>query len=278
MRYMTSIPHPNLQPLLNKHGVSWGDFSRKGRLPAHLRWVAEKRRDIITELHASGMPWTRMTEVTGLSLMAIQRGTRATWNAASKRNRQENAARVGRQGKGREKPWLTDQLKKAWAEGSFDFHFGRTRSMDEVARQRAGYTSEVRQRMSRKKVAYMKAHPQYPATQRGKRSWVHTPKSLSGRIHLRSSYEAKAIQILEARQDIAGFLYEPLFEGSLLPDFLVLGVEGELFVVEVKPLWVLQSTHPVAIKQQRKIEAYRAYASRQGWPFEVWSEKDLGLC
>ena len=97
---MTSIPHNDLVPLLEKHGVTWEQFSRRGRLPNGLHWVVEKRGAIITELHLSGMPWARMVEVTGLSLGAIERGTRAVGNSASRRNRQENAARTGRKGRG----------------------------------------------------------------------------------------------------------------------------------------------------------------------------------
>ena len=35
-------PHIELVPLLEKHGLSWELYSRKGRLPKGLRWVAEK--------------------------------------------------------------------------------------------------------------------------------------------------------------------------------------------------------------------------------------------
>jgi hypothetical protein len=50
-----STAHPELIPLLERFGLTWQQFSRKGRLPKDLRWIAEKRREVITALHLTGM-------------------------------------------------------------------------------------------------------------------------------------------------------------------------------------------------------------------------------
>jgi len=138
---MNAAPDPRLVPFLEKYVISWEMFSKKGRPPNGVR---EKRASIVTELHGTGTMWADMVEITGLSLAGVHRLTRAVWNPASKRNRQESAARVGRAGRGREKPWLSRRMKAKWEDGDFDFHRGRVRPEAERELLRAGWTPEVR--------------------------------------------------------------------------------------------------------------------------------------
>jgi hypothetical protein len=63
-----------------------------------------------------------MMEITGFSNGSIQRLTGAMWNERSRQNCKENAVKVGQSRKGEKKPWLSDQLRRAWKEGKYDFH------------------------------------------------------------------------------------------------------------------------------------------------------------
>jgi hypothetical protein len=251
---MTSTLHSDLVPLLEKHGVTWGLFSRKGRLPKDQRWVGEKRRDIITELHLSGMSWTRMIEVTGLSLGAIERGTKATWNPASKKNRQENAARVGASRKGEKKPWLSERLKNEWGAGKF---YALLENPHSKFGKCGGYGTWC----------------EVEATKCSNRG---------SRFRVRSTYERQAVIKLESNSDVHSYEYEPplvLPEGRrIYPDFLVTYEDQSVQLVEVKPVWVL--THPKVgnnYKQIARLMVAAEQARRVSWGFAVWTEKELGL-
>ena len=87
-------PQPELVPLLEKHGISWALFSKKGRLSNDLKWVSGKRSDIITEMHSKGTSWSDMIRISGLSLGSIERLTKAMWNDASRKNSSENGAKT----------------------------------------------------------------------------------------------------------------------------------------------------------------------------------------
>ncbi|MFA6235485.1 MAG: hypothetical protein WC824_15020, partial [Bacteroidota bacterium] len=64
---MRMTPHPKLVPLLEKYGIDWETFSKRGRPPAGFpKDLYEKRSAIVTELHAAGTSWAEMMEITGL--------------------------------------------------------------------------------------------------------------------------------------------------------------------------------------------------------------------
>ena len=48
------FPDVRLVPLLEVHGLSWEQFSKRGQLPVGLEWILSKRSAIITELHVVG--------------------------------------------------------------------------------------------------------------------------------------------------------------------------------------------------------------------------------
>lgn len=251
---MISTPHPDLVPVLEKHGLSWSLFSKRGRLPKALSWVKEKRRDVITELHQAGMAWKTMVEVTRLSQGAIQRGTRVMWNDASRRNRQESAARVGAARKGERKPWLSARLKKEWAEGKFY-------ALLEDPKSKFGKCG-------------------------GYGTWCKvTGLKCSNRGHqfrVRSTYEREAVQKLEGDDNVVSYEYEPplvLFTGRrIYPDFIITDASGDVQLVEVKPQWVLLNpTMGNNAKQIRRLRVAEEYASQLSWGFEIWTEKALGL-
>lgn len=135
-------PHPKLAPLLSKHNVTHADFIKKGRpVKGTGEALVNARRAIITELHAQGTSWAEMLEVTGLGQGSIQRLTGAMWNPESRKRVSENGARTGKLWKGKPRP---GQLERQWAAGTFDFHRGRVPTPEEVDRQKASYTPEVR--------------------------------------------------------------------------------------------------------------------------------------
>jgi len=300
---MFRSPHPELVPLLEKHDLSWELFAKKGRLPQGLQWVSEKRRDVITELHLAGTSWTEMTLVTGLSLGAIQRGTRAMWNEASKRNRQESAARVGASRKGEVKPWLSTQLRQGWQEGKYDFFKGRVRTQGEIERQRAALTPEVRsgmsathkklwetpeyrefllafhrspqerRRRSKRTTKYIAKHP--GKSSRGRCAWHHGIKCSRSKVWTRSSYERAAMTILDTNPEVVSYDVESLLRDSVgyfLPDIIIRYSSGRVCLVEVKASWVLRL--PPNDKNQTRLERSRQFALAQGWDFEIWTEKD----
>ena len=252
------------------------------------------------------MPWARMVELTGLSLAAIQRSTRATGNAASKRNRQESAARVGRQGKDREKPWLSDQMRAAWDTGKFDFHKGRIRSATERETLRlASLRSEVRERRhtaalrrwqrpderakllayhqredvrlerSKAQVERMLRNPEKWG--RGRGAWVTPLKCTTPRIWTRSSYERIVVSLLDADPDVREYAFEPRVELPtgrwILPDFVVSHHDGSITLIEVKASWVLQQ--PPEHRHQVRLRVASTYAASMGWDFIIWTEKDF---
>ncbi len=302
---MTSLrPHPDLEPLLVKHGLSWEAFSKKGRPP---KGVRSRRATIVTELHQTGTSWQKMLEVTGLSLMGIQRLTEAVGCEAACRNRAINAAKVGASLRGRAKPWLSAKLERDWAEGLFDFHRGRQRSEDEKEKLREasrrpevkarrsasakrrwrnpkhrqallGYhrSPENRHRMSELQSRRMLEDP--VKWTKGRGAYVETCKCAKGRIWTRSSHERAAVARVEGDPHVVSFEFEPRFNVAagrrwILPDLLLHTLKGKI-LVEVKAAWVL--TLPPEHKVQQRLKLAEDLARSRGWQFAVWTEKDLG--
>jgi len=293
-----------LQPLLEKHHITWAAFSKPGRPPAGMR---EKRRSIVSELHQAGTPWKEMMRVTGLSLMGLQRLTTAVGNPASRANRSEVAARTGHSRKGERKPWLSDLLREAWAVGSFDFHRGRIRSIeerevlrlaalrpevkerrsaasrrrwqrpDERARLLAYHRSEdVRRERSRAQATRIAENPS--KWSRGLGAWVQPVKCNRPRVWTRSSYERVVVALLDSDPSVGQFVFEPrvqLPDGFwMLPDFVVYYTDGHVALVEVKASWVLAL--PSDHKVQRRLRQASTFAASMGWEFIIWTEKDFG--
>jgi hypothetical protein len=295
-------PHPLLAPFLEEYGVTYADFRKVGRVP---RSLVETRSAIVTRLHESGMPWAIMVKVTGLSNGSIQRLTRAKGCAAAKQNRADNAARVGRAGKGKAKPALSVSLRERWARGDFDFLRSRVLTSEERVRLQASWTLERRQHHSevRKRlwatsayrdrlVSFHRAPAQrvLRSIAQAKRMTTDPEKWTWGRgawvtgtkhdgplvFWVRSSHEVAAVRVLEADPEVLSYTYEPKFvlaDGTVaLPDFKVWLRDGTAKLVEVKAAWVLHlpSNHRKAIR----LAVYREIAQAEGLPFEVWTEKD----
>lgn len=261
----------------------------------------------MTEIHLAGTSWVEMTRLTGLSVGAINRLTKAVGNAASKANRQRNAAEVGRAGRGRNKPWLTEQLRSAWADGKFDFHRGRIRSILErevlklasarpevKARRRQSALSrwqrpeerakllafhqdrEERLKRSQAQTERMQKDPGKWGV-RGTGAWVAPKKCSRTPIWTRSSYERVVVDLLDTDPAVLSYTFEPRIQLPsgrwILPDFVVRSVDGGITLVEVKASWTLGL--PEDHRVQVRLREACSYAASMGWGFAIWTEKDF---
>lgn len=101
-------------------------------------------------------------------------------------------------------------------------------------------------------------------------------------IPYRSTWEKRVVEILESDETVISFKFEPFripyyLEGSTrdfkryyVPDFLVEYSDGSKVLVEVKPECFVGAAMNVA-----KFAAAREYCEREGWAFEVWTQKKL---
>jgi hypothetical protein len=113
---------------------------------------------------------------------------------------------------------------------------------------------------------------------RGKKGHHDSPKA--GNIFYRSSYERIAYELLDNDAAVTHYQPEPFTikypnaDGNTRryrPDILVQKGE-QTILVEIKPEWKLSDP-----KNILKFEAGKQYAAREGWGFEVWTEKELGI-
>jgi len=246
-----STPHPRLAPLLKAQELDWDTFSKRGRPPLGVR---DKRAAIVTTLHESGCTWAEMIEITGLSNGSIQRLTGAMWNDASRKNRQESAARMGRSRAGEKKPWLSKRLREDWASGKFYSLLESPKSKFGKCGGRGIWCEVVALKCSNRK----------------------------GKFRVRSTYERQALVLLYADPSVVSYQYEPplvLKDGArIYPDFVVTLSHNVVKLIEVKPQWVLDHpTYGNNNKQITRLKVAADQAKQRGWHFCVWTEEDLGL-
>lgn len=295
-------PHPRLVPFLTQYNVTYADFVKQGRPAKGSETLVEVRKAVVTTLHEQGTSWADMRAITGLSNGSIQRLTGAMWNPASRDVVRENGVRLGRSWKGKPRP---GQLERQWSNGTFDNLRGRVRPEEERQHLRDSWTPErrleaaaqsqrnwsdpvvrtkimafhtndhERVRRSQAQVRRMKEHPD--KYMRGKASWVDTPKGLTERAYVRSSYELAAVQVLESDTTVVRYEHERVLflpNGRwILPDFIVEHVDSTVTLVEVKSAWVLSL--PANRKEVKRLNIAKDFAASQGWGFKVWTEREL---
>lgn len=248
-------PHPKLVALLQKHSLDWSVFVKRGRPPGGVR---EKRSAIVTELHESGYSWADMMTITGLSNGAIQRLTQAMWNPESRENVRQNMKKVGGSWRGKKRP---GQLEAQWGKGDFD-------------------SPETRAKYSATAIRTLQKYPNraYP---QGTAEVVRTLKGETFEVRVRSSYEKKAVALLDNDPCVLSYQYElpiVLPDGKrILPDFVVKHTDGACVLIEVKASWVLHDPKRRTREWERLAKAEQAALAR-GWSFVLWTEKELGLC
>lgn len=288
-----------LESLLVKFDLSKDDLNKKGRVAKE---IVEKRSALVSHLHEQGYSWKEMTEITGLSNGSIQRLTKAKGCKAVQEKRKKLGTNAGRATRGMDR---SEQLKKQWAKGDFDFHRGRVRPQHERDRLKEGWDNaesrtkasasslrnvwgnkEVRQKLmdfhqspeerakrSNAQAIRMKDNP--TPYLRGKTSIEATPKGNKDEVRVRSTYEAKTISILESDPNVKSYTYEPIYKvagRTILPDFVVHYQDGSTTLVEVKPQWALNREDVIA-----RLALSEKVADDNGWSYQTWTEKELGL-
>jgi len=293
----------SLEEFLERNKISLEDFKSKKRT------MFKFKREFITQLHTNGLTWNEMSEVSGMSIGSIARWTQAKGCEATKRNRIENGVLTGKSRKGEKKPWLSKQMKKAWAEGKFDTQINQKLSEKQKEKLKNSWTKErkiqaskamgerwatrkyrdklmeyhtskeERARRSKAQVERMQNTPELYI--RGKHSYVQSPKCLNkkGSFLVRSSYEKKMIEIINSSKEITAFEYEKRFHLKngkyILPDFILHMNTGIVKMVEVKAKWVFISTNRQKIL--KRLESAWQIAISKGFKFEIWCEQELGL-
>jgi len=106
----------------------------------------------------------------------------------------------------------------------------------------------------------------------------HFESAKAGRVYYRSALELLFYKEMDTSILIKSFEVEPLWLAytnpednkthRYVPDMLVTFVDGTKKLVELKPTYRLSD--PV---NQAKFREARVYAKKQGWTFEVWTEK-----
>jgi hypothetical protein len=94
-------------------------------------------------------------------------------------------------------------------------------------------------------------------------------------MNVKSSYEERAIHLLDGNPDVRSFEYEPTIRvGSrwIYPDFLVEWTDGRRTLIEVKASWAL--TDPASC---RRLDLARTVAQQRGWEFAIYTEENLGI-
>ena len=286
-----------MEGLLRKYEITREEFSKRGRPPVGIR---EKRAQIVTELHQSGLTWDELMRVTGLSNGSIQRLTQAKGCEQVQVRLREQGRRMGADWKGKKRP---GQLERQWASGVFDQLRGACLSEERKAALRATWTEERRQRQgaatkrtwanpgTRARLLAFHRSPEERARRsreqaerillgpgkwaRGNGCYVIVAKEVRGRIWVRSSYESAAVSLLEGDPLVVSYQYEPKFKVGdrwIVPDFLVERRQSNPLLVEVKASWVLGL--PLPHKVQRRLSVARTLAQDHGWDFEIWTEKE----
>lgn len=106
--------------------------------------------------------------------------------------------------------------------------------------------------------------------------WALTKKA--GWVGYRSTWELRALELLDADPAVSGFQYESfsvpyVWEGHprrTMPDYKLTLADGRVRVVEVKPKGYMQSPKEIA-----KREAATLFCAEHGWVYETWTESFL---
>lgn len=102
-----------------------------------------------------------------------------------------------------------------------------------------------------------------------KHGYYKTKKA--GVLYYQSSYELKAMTILDEDENVKFYTNQIMFflhNKKRYIDFLVTYKDGSKRIIETKPIRTVAS-------KKEQIEANKEYATKQGWGFSLWCEKEL---
>ena len=112
------------------------------------------------------------------------------------------------------------------------------------------------------------------STNKYTRKHYHISPKAAGPVHTDSSYELRAVMLLDENQEVLTYEDHKSFIGKnghkRFFDFLVTYKNGDKKLIEIKPISRINQ-----FKEQ--IQDNRDYAAINGWIFEIWTEKELGF-
>lgn len=141
---------------------------------------------------------------------------------------------------------------------------------------RGRFTEEQRLRISSGVSAYMILHGNY-ADKKFKKGIFYSNKNNS-ELKYDSSYELKAFEILEQKEDILSykkcdFTIDYVLSGKLrryLPDIYITSTDGSSEIIEIKPEYQLDYEETKA-----KVAYASEYCKNNNIKFSIWTEKQL---
>ncbi len=147
--------------------------------------------------------------------------------------------------------------------------------VEKIQSQRRGFrmTAEARDKIS------VNSSMRNTGYTRGKGGMVKSTKG--GEFFYRSSYELRAVNLMDNSAYVTSFEYEPVTiiyfdtkgqKRRYRPDFIVNWIDGTRSIVEVKPTWNFDDT-----KFIEKSVSASMYAKNKGMNFVVWDEWTLGI-
>ncbi len=118
----------------------------------------------------------------------------------------------------------------------------------------------------------LRLHKDVPLKSR-RQGYYETKKANPRVLYYQSSYELKAATMLDEMDEVDSYISQHTFtmDGrERITDFIVTWNDGSKTILEIKPERRLEQ-----FKEQ--IEDNREYARRNGWRFQIWTEKELGF-
>lgn len=118
----------------------------------------------------------------------------------------------------------------------------------------------------------LRVHREVPLKSR-RRGYYETKKANPRVLYYQSSYELRAATMLDDMDDVESYISQHTFamDGrERITDFIVAWRDGSKTILEIKPERRLEQF-------EEQIEDNREYARRNGWKFQIWTEKELGF-
>ena len=106
-----------------------------------------------------------------------------------------------------------------------------------------------------------------------RQGYYETKKANPRTLYYQSSYELRAATILDEMEGVQSYINQHTFavDGrDRITDFVVSWLDGTKSILEIKPERRLDEF-------RSQLDDNREYAQRNGWKFEVWTEKELGF-
>jgi GNAT superfamily N-acetyltransferase len=118
----------------------------------------------------------------------------------------------------------------------------------------------------------LRLHKEVPLQSR-RQGYYETKKANPRVLYYQSSYELRAATMLDEMDEVDSYISQHTFtmDGrERITDFIVTWNDGSKTILEIKPDRRLDQ-----FKEQ--IEDNKEYAIRNGWKFQIWTEKELGF-